>query len=479
MKSLDIKTIYTIAVFLALAAFDYIILGLFPPLFSSIATDLNIHISMLGIVLAVNIFITSLSAILWGYLAGRYNRKRLIIIGTIFWSASVFLTSQSQSYIQLLVFQVFTGIGLGCISSIGFSVLTDYIPHKYRGTLLSLWGIAQGFGGIAGAIMASLISTSTNWRRPFEIVSIIGLLLILLYLFVREPNLGESDPELQELIENGHNYNYNIELKSIGNIVTKKSNVLLFLQAFFYNIATGTLIWLPTLYISKIIQQGYSAKTAIIAAGYLYALFQIGGLTATLFGYIGDKVHKKSYRNRSRLAAFFMFITMPFYIIMYSIPMNNLMLPSGDNALLILFALLKQIFVNPWIGGIFILSFFACAAQSANTPNWLALITDVNLPEDRAAAFSLANLANGLGRTIGNAAFGVMLTAISIYMKEPQSYIVTLWIFQMFFIPSGILYLKMSKSNKKDINRVKSTLRMRARKVFKEVHMAPSTIEHQ
>lgn len=477
MKAFDIKTTYTIFVFLALAAFDYIILGLFPPLFSSIAKDMNIHISMLGIVLAVNIFVTSISAIIWGFLAGKYNRKRLIIIGTVFWSVSVFLTSKSQNYLQLVVSQVFTGIGLGCISSIGFSVLTDYIPHKYRGTLLSLWGISQGFGGIAGAIMASLVSTSSSWRKPFEIVSIIGLLLIILYLFVKEPSLGESDPELMELIKDGHDYSYNIELKSILNIVIKKSNVLLFLQAFFYNIATGTLIWLPTLYISKIIQQGYDSKTAIIAAGYLYAMFQIGGLTATFFGYIGDKVQKKTYRGRSRLAAFFMFITMPFYIIMYSVPMNKLMLPAGDNPLFILFALLKQIFVNPWIGGIFVLSFFACAAQSANTPNWLALITDVNLPEDRAAAFSIANLANGLGRTIGNAAFGILLTAISLYTKEPQNYIITLWIFQLFFIPSGILYLKMSKSNKRDITRVKSTLRMRARKVYGDVCAVPGTID--
>lgn len=261
------KVIYTIFVFVALAAFDNIVVGLFPPLFSSIANDLHINVSLLGTISAVNILITSISSIYWGYLAGRYNRKKLIIIGTILWSAAVFFTSQSSSYVQLLISQVITGIGLGCIASIGYSILTDYIPYKYRGMLLSLWGMSQGFGGIAGALMASLIATVSNWRRPFEIVSFIGLLLIILYIFIEEPSIGESEPELKDLIKEGYEYNYNIEFSHLYEILSKKSNILLFFQAFFMNIATGTLIWLPTMYISKIHSLGYSYETSLIASG--------------------------------------------------------------------------------------------------------------------------------------------------------------------------------------------------------------------
>ena len=294
MNTNKIKIIYTIFVFVALAAFDNIIIGLFPPLFSSIAKDLNVQVSALGLVSAVNILVTSISSIYWGYLAGKFNRKRLIIIGTIFWSVSVFLTSHSSTYVQLFIFQIFTGIGLGCIASIGFSVLTDYIPHKFRGMLLSLWGMSQGFGGIAGAIMASLIAPASNWRKPFEIVSIIGFLLIILYIFIKEPALGESEPEFQELIKEGYEYNYNIEFNQLYDIALKRSNILLFLQAFFMNITTGTLIWLPTLYISKIQHQGYSVKTAIIASGYLFAIFQLGGLTSAFFRLSWRYISKKN-----------------------------------------------------------------------------------------------------------------------------------------------------------------------------------------
>jgi hypothetical protein len=60
----------------------------------------------------------------------------------------------------------------------------------------------------------------------------------------------------------------------------------------------------------------------------------------------------------------------------------------------VLFHLLEQILLNPWMAAVFLLSVLTSAAQSANTPNWLALITDLNLPDLRGKAFSIANLFN-------------------------------------------------------------------------------------
>lgn len=462
LKSTNTKMVFTIAVFIALAAFDNIIIGLFPPLFQYIAQDLNVGIAKLGSISAVNILVTAISSVYWGYLSGKFKRKKLIMIGTLIWVVSIFLTSISQSYLQLLLFQILTGVGLGCIASIGFSVLTDYIHYEKRGMILSLWGMAQGLGGIVGSLLASLTATNTSWRWPFEIVGFIGFLLIILYLFVEEPSRGQSDPELTGLLKNGQTYNYFIEAKQILPILLKRSNLFLFFQAFFMNIATGSLIWIPTLFIFKIQQQGYSVATAMIASGYLYAIFQIGGMTSVYFGHLGDRFQKKTYKGRAYLTSFFVFLTMPLYIFMFFIPMDNLILPNDHHAISILIGLIKQIFLNPWMGMLFVLSIFASAAQSANTPNWLALITDVNFPEHRGTAFSVGNLFNSLGRTLGNVGVGTLLGMISIHYHEPNSYILSLSILQIFLIPSALCYLFMAKKNIYDINNVKETLKFRS-----------------
>lgn len=148
---------------------------------------------------------------------------------------------------------------------------------------------------------------------------------------------------------------------------------------------------------------------------------------------------------------------------MFILPMNNLSLPHDNNPALIFFSLLKQIAVNPWMTSMFVLSLLASAAQSANTPNWLALITDVNLPEHRGTAFSVANLAGSLGRTLGNVGVGFLLAIVSLYKGEPYNYVITLIIFQLFLIPSALCYIKMAKSNDRDIRKIKSILFKRSK----------------
>ena len=80
------------------------------------------------------------------------------------------------------------------------------------------------------------------------------------------------------------------------------------------------------LFIFKIQQQGYSMETAMIASGLLYAIFQLGGMTSVYFGHLGDKLQRKTYKGRALLTAIFVFLTMPFYIFMFIIPMDQLIL---------------------------------------------------------------------------------------------------------------------------------------------------------
>jgi hypothetical protein len=185
-------------------------------------------------------------------------------------------------------------------------------------------------------------------------------------------------------------------------------------------------------------------------------------MTSVYFGHLGDRLQKKTFKGRAVITSAFVFLTMPLYIIMFIIPMTGLALPKNHNPILILTTLVEQIFINPWILFIFGLAFFASAFQSANTPNWLALITDVNLPEHRGTAFSIANLSNSLGRTIGNLAVGTLLDIVSVYCKEPNSYIITLSILQLSLVPSALCYFFMAKRNVEDIRDVKMVLKRRA-----------------
>lgn len=464
----NIKMIYTISVLVLMAALDNAVIGLFPPLFTSIAVDLKVQTSSLGFVSAVTIFVTAASSVVWGYLGDKGNRKRLVLIGTVLCAFSIFITAYCQNYIQLLLCQFLTGISLGCAGSIGFSILTDYIPKNLRGMLLSLWGLSQGFGGIAGSMMASVIATENDWRKPFIVLGILNFSFTFLYFFIKEPKKGSTDPELMEMVQQGQGYNYSIEFKQIKEILLKKTNKWLIIQGLFFNITIGTLIWLPTLYIAKIELLGYSQDTARVISGYLFAFLQIGGLSSMYFGYLGDRYQKKSHRGRSILTAFTNLAAIPLFVAMFVIPMKNLSLADNSDFVLVFFSIIKEIFTNPWLGIMFLLSIGATAAQSANTPNWLALITDINLPEHRATAFSIANLMSGIGRALGNFLIGIVLLITTRFFDSPNNYIIAMVLFQIFMVPSAISYFKISKRGGKDMRRLKSILRKRALKRNKD-----------
>lgn len=72
-------------------------------------------------------------------------------------------------------------------------------------------------------------------------------------------------------------------------------------------------------------------------------------------------------------------------------------------------------------------------------------------------------MVGSLGRTFGNVGIGYLLAFLSKYLSEPNNYIVTLSIFQIFLIIAALFYIKMVKSNVEDISKVKLILSKRAK----------------
>ena len=53
-------------------------------------------------------------------------------------------------------------------------------------------------------------------------------------MFVRDPKIGESEPELKGLIEKGKDYNYKIEWKQIYGIISKVKQYMVVITRIFY-----------------------------------------------------------------------------------------------------------------------------------------------------------------------------------------------------------------------------------------------------
>jgi len=453
--------IYTIVVFVVLASLDNAAGALIPTLIRVIAVDLGTTEGHLGVVTAALILTTAVTAVAWGYWGDRSSRKRLLFWGTLVWAAGLSASGLAQSLSQLFLFSVLTAIGLGSIASVGFSVISDFIAPGRRGLAMSFWGLSQGIGGLVGLLFGGFLGGS-NWRVPFFTIAAIGLACAVLYLTTFDAPRGRSEPALEHLFDEGGSYEWQISPADVPNLVRRATNRWLILQGFTAQIAYGSLIWVPLLYQAKVSDEGYSLAVATTVGSLFGAIFQLGGLTSIVAGHLGDRMQRRSRRARALISAVGITGAIPFFLGFFFVPLRGLDIPADDGTMAIVGATFSALVTNPWVAASFLLSIGALAFTSADSPNWFALISDVNLPEHRGTVFGIGNLANGVGRSFGNGLTGLAANLLAASFRAPWNFAVGLAIFQVFFLPTGYCYWRASKVCEADMDEIQGILEARA-----------------
>ena len=453
---------YTVTVFVLLASLDNAAAALYPALTKVMAADLGSSEGKVGLVTALVILVAALTAVAWGYWGDRTNRKPVLFWATLVWSAGLLLVTTSGSVAELAAWSVLVGIGLGAIASVGFSVIADFIAPRRRGLAMSLWGLSQGAGGFFGISIGGLMGAE-HWRGPFVGLAIAGAGVALLYLTTAEAPRGGAEPELSAVLSAGGAYEYRIERSDVPMLLRTATNRWLILQGLSAQIAYGSLIWVPLLYQSKVQAVGYDLATATAVGAVFGGLFQIGGVTSILSGHLGDRLQQRTPRARAIVSMVGILGAIPFFVAFFFVPLRGLDIPAGSGTVDIVAATLAGVVTNPYVAAAFALSVVALALTSADSPNWYALISDVNLPEHRATVFGLGNLCNGVSRTLGNGLTVVVAALLTARLGTPWNYVAGLTAFQAFFIPTGLCYWKASKSCATDIARARSRLAERGR----------------
>jgi MFS family permease len=190
-------------------------------------------------------------------------------------------------------------------------------------------------------------------------------------------------------------------------------------------------------------------------------VFQLGGVLSIVGGVVGDRLQRRTPRGRGLVAAVGILAAIPFYLVLFFVPLR-LDVPRDARAGDVVTAVLSSVVTEPSMAFTFLVSVLALALTSANSPNWYALLADVNPPEHRGTVFSLGNLANGVGRAAGNGLVGIAFRALQSTFPPPLNYAIGLAAFQIFFVPTGIMYWLASRTSPRDIATVHETLRERA-----------------
>jgi MFS transporter, Spinster family, sphingosine-1-phosphate transporter len=448
-------------IFIILASLDNAAAGVVPPLYALIARALDTSEASLGLVTSAYILLVAGSAALWGYYGDRGQRKRLLLLGTLLWSGAMIGSGLATSFTQLVLFQAITAVGVGSISSIGFSVVSDYIPAGRRGFALSLWSLSQMLGSGLGALLAGTVG-ALNWRLPFFIIAGAGLLFACLYLFTHEPQRGRRDPELSPLFAQGRTYDYRIKLQDVWELLRHPSNRWLLWQSFFFSLAFGSTIWIPRWAIARVQAEGYGLETATVVGNIFVILFNAGALLAIPAGYLADRWQRRSARGRANIGVLGTLGSIPFLVLLYFLPLRNVAIATEGGLPTIVWGALLAIFTNGYVFLAFVVATAGVGLLAAATPAWSAIVADVNLPEHRGTMLGISRVFRSVGSAISVGLTGFVFTWLTADFAPPNNYAVGLAIFQIIAIPAGLCYLGVRRHVASDMARVRQTLTERA-----------------
>lgn len=345
------------------------------------------NITPLGILAFSFIILSGVSMLIFGYLADKIVRKWILLCGVIIYSISSIFTiivpPGINGYYMFFLITIIIGIGFGAIIPSTFSLIGDIVSKEDRSKGLSFFSIASLFGMLVGTGLA-IFAGYADWRFPFLIIGIIGIVVAIIILFFKEPSRIGKD--YFDILEKGAiDYTYRIKFSDLNIIFKKKSNVWLIIN-FVDTIPTGIIMFLLFAYM----EDYHNLKGTIPLIVLLFTL--LSTLIGTIiFGFVGDNSFKKGNKKaRVKLALLGNIIPIPFVYIALIFPFWA---PSN--------ATIAEVFLIPGFLIMLIFLIIGLFANGAVNGNWYATVVDLNLPEHRGTVLSSANFFDIIGRALG------------------------------------------------------------------------------
>jgi len=201
--------------------------------------DLHLTNAQMGIVGGLYFALTyTILGIPIARVAERVSRVGIIAVALVVWSGFTALCGTAGNFATLALYRFGVGIGEAGCSPPSHSVISDYYEPKQRASALSIYAFGIPLGAMFGAALGGYLADWFGWRTAFWVVGLPGVILALvIWLTVKEPPRGYSDPEAATVRPVRPKTTLFSELEEIGAVIKA-----LFLQWPVVNMVLGVTI---------------------------------------------------------------------------------------------------------------------------------------------------------------------------------------------------------------------------------------------
>lgn len=135
----------------------------------------------------------ALGFLLWGPIADRYGRRRVMITGLACLVATTFGCGLASSLPQLAVLRGAQGLMASSLPPVGLAYLSEAVAPKHRATAIGAMSTAFLVAGIVGQIGAQAVAERFGWSWVFfGSACLLALCMLSIALLVREPGRVSS-----------------------------------------------------------------------------------------------------------------------------------------------------------------------------------------------------------------------------------------------------------------------------------------------
>jgi MFS transporter, AAHS family, 4-hydroxybenzoate transporter len=165
----------TCAAVLFLDGFDTTAIGFVAP---SLAREWGLTKGALGPVFSAGLFGLMIGALVFGPLADRIGRKKIIIFSTLAFGIGALVTAFVQDVNTLLAIRFLTGLGLGGAMPNTIAMTSEFSPHRRRATMVMVMFCGFSAGAALGGLLAAALIPQFGWRSVFVVGGVAPLLLV-------------------------------------------------------------------------------------------------------------------------------------------------------------------------------------------------------------------------------------------------------------------------------------------------------------
>jgi len=171
----QLKLLLICAAVLFLDGFDTQAIGYVAP---ALAKEWGLTKGALGPVFSAGLFGLMIGALLFGPLADRVGRKKIIILSTLAFGIGALVTALVQDLNTLLAIRFLTGLGLGGAMPNAIAMTSEFNPRRRRATMVMIMFCGFSVGAALGGLLAAALIPQFGWRSVFVVGGIAPLLLV-------------------------------------------------------------------------------------------------------------------------------------------------------------------------------------------------------------------------------------------------------------------------------------------------------------